>query len=1287
MLDLPINSPFKLLKSYQKEDSRVFFGREKEIRQLYEVLMQSKFVMVYGASGTGKTSLIQCGLQGMYSPRDWLPILIRRKENFIESLWVELEEQYQARFAAFQQQQKELYPDEEVLSLEKFDSLRDLIKALFQLTYVPIYIIFDQFEEIFTLGDKAEQDAFFDSLRELNLFAEDLFCKIIIVTREEYIAHFYRYEKPFPFLFEYRFRVEKMREEQLLNVVNKSLRASYKGYPAFVVTSDAAPQILYNLTDQRGEIDLTTLQVYLDRLYKAAVKKNNEQNELIFDLDLIGSQKVENVLSDFLEEQVEQITQQLQQRFPDNKSIKEQPLLLQILFQLVTNQGTKQHRSAQEIYQELEVSKVKAPLPIIKTCLDKFSEADSRILNRLHFATTAAERFEVVHDRLAEQIYAKFSAGELRRREAIATIQNKLRRFQEATTEQAKKEEYLSIGEIELARETLNIQALPKNLSEFWIASVAYYQKRQRRNRWILIGVSGAAAIFLLVALVAIFFYLESERNLRTAQVKGLLNEARFELKSTKNNLNALHLVEEALSIDSADFDAKKFFYELCYRDLEQSPFLLYHTPLDLSVNIHQSQFLPSGNGFMTRTDTLVQIWDTDGILQKTFNYNNQQTTVADISADERFLAVVYENKSLLVWDIEQETVHEIVDFEESGTHLSYGPFTNFIGIIFSDKAFELYDQEWNSILRLNNIQKNYFSPDGKHLIVVVRAEKEQENTFDALQIYNTEGQLKATITNQANVFINFDRVGISFSKDGSKFTTASLVGAAEVWNMEGQLELTLRGHEGFVTNSLTFSPSGNYLLTASPDGTAKVWDTSGNEISILEHENRVSNALFSNTDNTITTTSFEEKSTKIWDRNSNLKSVLIPPKGWIPIRSNFSKDNQKLLMTIESLDNTGLRSVLLWDNRSFYTALQHFAPVQAAAIHPNTSTLVTVAIDGSGKIWNNEGTSVGNFRLPSGDVEICRFSLDGDFLLTAGGGGEITAWNFRDIDSLNQTQKILTEHENRITSINWLEQSKHFISTAEDGKLLVWKFDISQSSFIVEEEFVEQEDTWIEQLAISSNQPKLAAASSDGQIKIWDFRHNNPEKKLHLSLEKQLHTDRVNSICFSGKGNHVLSASEDGLVQLWSLNDNEVITLRANENTTPVNTAVFSPNSKYILSVDETEGWRLILWNLEGKILDKAYGHENEITAIQFLNNTDYFLTADMDGVIFLWHLNHLTETMEFVVELKAHQDLVFSTLISPDLNYFLSVSEDGKAIIWPLSYYFLKKKRNAYDIKNTYN
>ena len=83
---MPDHSPFKLLDAYTKEDMDIFFGRDTEVDELYSMVFQSNLTLVYGQSGTGKTSLVQCGLANRFSETDWFDVYIRRNQNLNSSL-------------------------------------------------------------------------------------------------------------------------------------------------------------------------------------------------------------------------------------------------------------------------------------------------------------------------------------------------------------------------------------------------------------------------------------------------------------------------------------------------------------------------------------------------------------------------------------------------------------------------------------------------------------------------------------------------------------------------------------------------------------------------------------------------------------------------------------------------------------------------------------------------------------------------------------------------------------------------------------------------------------------------------------------------------------------------------------------------------------------------------------------------------------------------------------------------------------------------------------------------
>ena len=81
-----MQSPFKFLDTYERTDKYRYFGRERETAQLYNAVFAANLTLLYGASGVGKSSLIQCGLANKFYDTDWQPIFVRRAEDINAAL-------------------------------------------------------------------------------------------------------------------------------------------------------------------------------------------------------------------------------------------------------------------------------------------------------------------------------------------------------------------------------------------------------------------------------------------------------------------------------------------------------------------------------------------------------------------------------------------------------------------------------------------------------------------------------------------------------------------------------------------------------------------------------------------------------------------------------------------------------------------------------------------------------------------------------------------------------------------------------------------------------------------------------------------------------------------------------------------------------------------------------------------------------------------------------------------------------------------------------------------------
>jgi hypothetical protein len=454
-------SPFKLLDSFEKNERSAFFEREDEIRIIYNYIHESNIVLVNGPLGTGKSSIIKCGLANCFEKSDWLEIFVRRYDNINISLRKEIN-----------LKNKEDFP----LDSDILDCLRSLYLDFFK----PVYLIFDQFEEIFIFGNAEEQETFFNGLRRI-LDARDIPCKVIFIMRERYIAQLQKYESIVPEIFDKRVLIERMTDNDIKNVIRKTCEH-------FEIETDNATvdAIVKNLKIDENLIELPHLQIYLDRLWHQAPGSRK-----IFKTGLLAEVgNIQNVLKQFLEQRIEKTISEVSAVYGsvNYNTIRD------VLYCFVSDEGTKRPQKIEDVISQA------APLDIASAIVK--SLASKNILRLDKYGGNGTDSiYEIAHDSLAQIIYDKFSLENSHIARTIKTIKNAYLKY-----EQSNKiwflRSYLDRNDLrDIKRSTKDIRenvALSKQpTKEEW----KFVADSKRRLRTIY-GLSYAAgAIFLLTIL------------------------------------------------------------------------------------------------------------------------------------------------------------------------------------------------------------------------------------------------------------------------------------------------------------------------------------------------------------------------------------------------------------------------------------------------------------------------------------------------------------------------------------------------------------------------------------------------------------------------------------------------------------------------------------------------------------------------------------------------------------------------------------------------------------------
>ena len=522
-----MKSPFKFLDAYTPEDREVFFGREQEVEVLYQLVFKSRLLLVYGQSGTGKTSLIQCGLGGKFDLTDWYPFQIRRNEDINRSMTEALAGPAGGKL--------------------RKNSLSQTIAYIYKNYLRPVYLIFDQLEELFILGTPEEQDIFIDSIQEI--LAAELPCKIILVMREEYIAQLYAFEQKIPALFDRRLRVEPMNYANVGKVIKGSCQK-------FNITledeTQNITQIIDNISGGKSGIQLPYLQVYLDRLWQEDYLRtypegiSEAEKEKYPALEFTGEEintlgNIEDVLEKFLQQQRKEIQARLLSKFPNTPADTTQ-LVLDVF---VTEEGTKR-----PVHYEREESEVKLEARLQKQLVDIPGPALQEILVLFEHARIlrfTENQVELAHDSLAELIDRERSTeqrqlNQVKRRIAAAYVEQKETGVFLTARQLASIEEYLPLLRLEShldefikdcysdveAKETAEAERIQRELQLAQDKLAA--EKRARKRQRIFSGIIGVA---LVIAMITGGWALNQQKKLSDQQsmIKKESERARKALK------------------------------------------------------------------------------------------------------------------------------------------------------------------------------------------------------------------------------------------------------------------------------------------------------------------------------------------------------------------------------------------------------------------------------------------------------------------------------------------------------------------------------------------------------------------------------------------------------------------------------------------------------------------------------------------------------------------------------------------------------------------------------------
>jgi hypothetical protein len=310
--------PWLGLDSFSEETRGFFYGREEEVAELGRRVQRKLLTILFGQSGLGKTSILRAGIVPRLRPLGYCPVYVRidyspDSPSPSEQIKGAI---FRATQASGQWTQAGVAVEGE--SLWEFMHHRDdVLRDATGRTLTPL-LIFDQFEEIFTLGqmddfgrrraaefigdladlvenrppkvleERIERD---EAAAERFDFARSDY-RILIALREDYLAHLEGLKADMPSITQNRMRLARMTGAQALDAVRKPGGA--------LVNEEVAESIVRFIAGgselRNAEVEPSLLSLICRELNNARIAQG--RSEISTDL-LAGSR--DTILSEFYE--------------------------------------------------------------------------------------------------------------------------------------------------------------------------------------------------------------------------------------------------------------------------------------------------------------------------------------------------------------------------------------------------------------------------------------------------------------------------------------------------------------------------------------------------------------------------------------------------------------------------------------------------------------------------------------------------------------------------------------------------------------------------------------------------------------------------------------------------------------------------------------------------------------------------------------------------------------------------------------------------------------------------
>ncbi|MFG6194348.1 NACHT and WD repeat domain-containing protein [Nonomuraea sp. JJY05] len=1168
--------PYQGLAPFESDQSELFFGRRQAVRDLLERLAprlreRGSILLVSGASGVGKSSLLRAGLMPALADdtpllpgsRDWPRLLVTPTAEPFRALaeaWVQAyggsAEQAGERLRALPEEAGE--PSREHPEQAGEGAQERVGKA-----GPPdgrLVLVVDQFEELFTLvADELERQAFVQTLHAL----AGAGAAVIIGVRADYWDRCAAYPKLAGAIQDGQVIVEPMTEPDL--------RLAIAG-PAAAVGLELEPglvEIILRELRAGGGFEAASLPLLSQALLNTWERREDGR------LTIRGYED---------SGQVRASVQRTADEVLDRLSPDDRKATLRIFrrMTLITSGGRMARRSA--TWTELHAAAA-ADSEQRRARVEELLSAFAG----LRLITLHEDRAEIAHDALltAWPTLRQWLEPDL----TAHAVYDRLVEDAGQWAENHRDPAFLYRGARLLAvqdsrprwdRDPRSFPPPGPVVNRFVAASVAAARRAGRRRAFVMAGLATLSVLALLAAGIAVNAADNADRQrLLAVQERQLAVSRRLATESdiTDDPVTSALLAVAAWRLAETP-ETRRRLLDVAAR-ADRGIFSAQDDSID------QLLFSPTGSIIATGYNGTVRLWDSathrqlgepivhDGLC--VFGFETAFSPDGKVLATACFHEVVF-------WDVAtRRPLGPPMDVVDGVRAMAFSPSGGTLATATASGTVRL----WDTVERRQagapighesvrgSIGQVAFSPDGKRLI----------SAGDTVRVWDlvTRRKIGRALTGHAG-----DISGISLSPDGGTLATVSIADrTARLWDLTTyeQIGGVLRGTGsdlGFY--AVAFSPDGTRLATGGRDGYTRLWDTASRR----QVGDPLTNRRF---------------------RNEKLA---------------FSPDGR----TLAAADADG--QVWLWDPTAHRQLGAAMPGTYDVAFSPGEKTLAAsdpvVAMgtdrkDSAVRFFDVATRRESGPRLrPEDDpvprewagVRAIRFSRDGRTLTTAGTDGAIRRWGAVTRRQLGPADRLGSFGE--LSADGGL--SAFWVLTGNDGSVAIW--DVAGRREVGPRIVVKGHTSFVPAKAFSPDGSILALAGSDQTVRLFDVA-------TRRQIGEPLHgaaTDQHSALAFSGDGRLLATTAADGTVRLWDVASRLQKGVILTGHTNSVGAMAFSPDGRTLATGSGDRTVRL--WDVPTlrQIGPALTGHTKTVADVAFSPDGALLATVSADLTLRLWNV-----------------------------------------------------------------